>query len=192
MRITFGYPDVADAVVDLTKGRRTSAPQRHTGEGIFFTSKAVDTFSLDANNDQFSVDNAEGDIALGEGHAVGTVVTFTLDLDTTRDLVGVFEPSPRTVTSCAPSRACNSSSMVLSFSADRRQSGSRRGWSSFARWCLTSLESSSWAKGSQTSCSGVADRPSRGGTDGRAGKPRGRVDDRSCRQALNRCGLRAG
>lgn len=55
MRITFGYPDVADAVVDLTKGRRTSAPQRHTGEGIFFTSKAVDTFSLDANNDQFTL-----------------------------------------------------------------------------------------------------------------------------------------
>ncbi|MFT3860308.1 STAS-like domain-containing protein [Micropruina sp.] len=87
---TFGYSDVADAVVDLTKGRRTSAPQRHSGEGIFFTSKAVDLFSLDANGYRFTVDTSEGDVALGEGAGVGTTVTFTLDLHTSRDLVDVF------------------------------------------------------------------------------------------------------
>ncbi len=87
---TFGYPDAADAVVDLTKGRRTSAPQRHSGEGIFFTSKAVDVFSLEANGYRFAVDNLEGDIGLGQGAEVGTSVTVTLGLDTTRDLVSVF------------------------------------------------------------------------------------------------------
>ena len=45
MADSFGYSDVADAVVDLTKGKRTTDPQRHSGEGIFFTSKAVDTFT---------------------------------------------------------------------------------------------------------------------------------------------------
>lgn len=76
---TFGYPDVADAVVDLTKGRRTSAPQ-----------KAVDVFDLEANGYRFTVDNLDGDVALGRGLDVGTTVTLSLDLDTTRDLVGVF------------------------------------------------------------------------------------------------------
>lgn len=87
----FRYPSVADSVVDLTKGRRTTAPQRHSGEGIFFTSKAVDIFSLEANGYLFSVDNLEGDIALGRGVDLGTVVSLSLELHTTRDLVRVFE-----------------------------------------------------------------------------------------------------
>jgi anti-sigma regulatory factor (Ser/Thr protein kinase) len=90
MADSFGYDDVADAVVDLTKGKRTTDPQRHSGEGIFFTSKAVDTFSLDANGYRFVVDNRNAEVALGEGLAVGSTVTMTLDLDTTRKLVDVF------------------------------------------------------------------------------------------------------
>jgi anti-sigma regulatory factor (Ser/Thr protein kinase) len=87
---SFGYDDVADAVVDLTKGKRTTDPQRHSGEGIFFTSKAVDTFTLDANGYRFVVDNRNADVALGQGFTVGTTVTMTLDLDTARKLVDVF------------------------------------------------------------------------------------------------------
>jgi anti-sigma regulatory factor (Ser/Thr protein kinase) len=87
---SFGYDDVADAVVDLTKGKRTTDPQRHSGEGIFFTSKAVDRFALDANGYRFVVDNRNADVALGQGSTVGTTVTMTLDLDTTRKLLDVF------------------------------------------------------------------------------------------------------
>ncbi len=90
MADTFGYDDVADAVVDLTKGKRTTDPRRHSGEGIFFTSKAVDTFSLDANGYRFVVDNRIPDIALGEGLAAGTTVELTLDLDSPRQLIDVF------------------------------------------------------------------------------------------------------
>ncbi|MFZ0528964.1 MAG: DUF4325 domain-containing protein [Propionicimonas sp.] len=90
MADSFGYDDVADAVVDLTKGKRTTDPQRHSGEGIYFTSKAVDTFTLDANGYRFVVDNRNADVALGQGLTVGTTVTMTLDLDTTRKLVDVF------------------------------------------------------------------------------------------------------
>ena len=90
MADSFGYSDVADAVVDLTKGKRTTDPQRHSGEGIFFTSKAVDTFTLDANGYRFVVDNPNTDVALGLGHALGTTVTMTLDLDTTKKLVDIF------------------------------------------------------------------------------------------------------
>ena len=90
MADTFGYDDVADAIVDLTKGKRTTDPQRHSGEGIFFTSKAVDTFSLEANGYRYAVDNRNADVALGDGITVGTTVTITLDLETSRKLVEVF------------------------------------------------------------------------------------------------------
>ncbi len=87
---TFGYDDVADAVVDLTKGKRTTDPSRHSGEGIFFTSKAVDRFSLEANGYRFAVDNLRGDIALGGGVTIGTTVELALNLTTDRSLVDVF------------------------------------------------------------------------------------------------------
>src|SRR6476661_1564660 len=38
--------DAYDALGELTKGKATTDPERHTGEGIFFTSKAVDIFTL--------------------------------------------------------------------------------------------------------------------------------------------------
>lgn len=87
---TFGYDEVADAVVDLTKGKRTTDPSRHSGEGIFFTSKAVDVFGLEANGYRFAVDNLEGDVALGDGITIGTTVELVLDLNTDRSLVDVF------------------------------------------------------------------------------------------------------
>jgi len=42
----FGYDDPRQALLELAKGKITSDPDRHTGEGIFFTSKMFDTFSI--------------------------------------------------------------------------------------------------------------------------------------------------
>jgi anti-sigma regulatory factor (Ser/Thr protein kinase)/predicted transcriptional regulator len=42
----FGYDDPRQALLELAKGKVTSDPDRHTGEGIFFTSKMFDTFSI--------------------------------------------------------------------------------------------------------------------------------------------------
>jgi STAS-like domain of unknown function (DUF4325) len=38
--------DEAHAVLELTKGKCTTDPSRHSGEGIFFTSRVFDTFSI--------------------------------------------------------------------------------------------------------------------------------------------------
>lgn len=38
--------DEREAVLELTKGKLTTDPSRHTGEGIFFTSRMVDEFSI--------------------------------------------------------------------------------------------------------------------------------------------------
>lgn len=55
----------ADAVFELTKGKATSDPANHTGQGIFFTSKVLDVFRLEANGLMWTVDNTLPDQALG-------------------------------------------------------------------------------------------------------------------------------
>jgi excisionase family DNA binding protein len=53
-----------EAVGELTKGKRTSAPNAHTGEGIFFTSKMVAKFSIESQCIQWSCDNLIEDFAI--------------------------------------------------------------------------------------------------------------------------------
>jgi len=60
-----GLPDEAAAAFELTKGKRTTAPDEHSGEGIFFTSRLVNRFGLEANGIRLIVDNDLGDFAIG-------------------------------------------------------------------------------------------------------------------------------
>lgn len=81
-----------EAAAELTKGKRTTWAQRHTGEGIFFTSKVVTLFRLSANGLRLTVDNARDDYALGSSHVHrGTVVEMRLTLPPARTLRSVFE-----------------------------------------------------------------------------------------------------
>jgi anti-sigma regulatory factor (Ser/Thr protein kinase) len=84
-------PDLFASVQELSKGKRTTAPDRHSGEGIFFTSKAVDLFTLAANGIVWTVDNLRRDQALGVSAVrVGTTVRFAVDPRTDRELGAVF------------------------------------------------------------------------------------------------------
>jgi DNA-binding Lrp family transcriptional regulator len=42
-------PDVRQALFELSKGKLTTDPSRHTGEGVFFTSRMFDRFMIYAN-----------------------------------------------------------------------------------------------------------------------------------------------
>jgi excisionase family DNA binding protein len=91
VRSAFDLPDNFAAVAELTKGKRTTARDKHTGEGIFFTSKAVDIFELSANGIRWVVDNLISDQAVGESHVqVGTRVRLRIVADSTRDLAEIF------------------------------------------------------------------------------------------------------
>ena len=48
-----GAEDEHHALLDLAKGRLTTDPKRHTGEGIFFTSRACDLFSINSHHLHF-------------------------------------------------------------------------------------------------------------------------------------------
>lgn len=87
----FGFPTPQEAIVQLEKGKLTSDPSRHSGEGLFFTSKAVTRFRLESQGLAWIVDNVVGDTAIG-GSAVrrGTQVVLTVIPGRTPRLEEVF------------------------------------------------------------------------------------------------------
>jgi excisionase family DNA binding protein len=86
-----GLPDHQAALAELTKGKVTGQPDRHSGEGLFFTSRAVDHFDLQANGLRWTVDNRRGDFAFGAiPLQPGTIVDFAIDCNTDRRLEDVF------------------------------------------------------------------------------------------------------
>jgi anti-sigma regulatory factor (Ser/Thr protein kinase) len=48
------FSDVRDAALELAKGKFTTDPARHTGEGIFFTSKMLDAFDISSSGVYFT------------------------------------------------------------------------------------------------------------------------------------------
>jgi anti-sigma regulatory factor (Ser/Thr protein kinase) len=92
VRTTFGLDSAEDAVGEVSKGKRTSAADRHTGEGIFFTSKMVDVFRLSSSSLCWTVDNLERqDTGLSSiGKADGTKVMCQIDQRATREITEVF------------------------------------------------------------------------------------------------------
>ena len=92
VRERLGLEDDEAALEQLTKGRETTAPERHTGEGIFFTSHMVDRFELDANRLRWIVDTERGDQAVGESpEHPGTRVRCEVDPETERTTLEIFD-----------------------------------------------------------------------------------------------------
>ena len=80
-----------EAVQELSKGKRTTSPKFHTGEGIFFTSKLVDFFRLTSSGVRWTVDNLREDQALGTVPRVaGTTVECRIDPSTDRSTTEIF------------------------------------------------------------------------------------------------------
>jgi STAS-like domain of unknown function (DUF4325) len=97
----FNLPDARYALLELAKGKRTSAPKGHSGEGIFFTSRAFDDFTLYANKLKYS--KMEQWLAKHEPNRLelerldpfpeteGTTVFMSLDCDSKLELRSLFE-----------------------------------------------------------------------------------------------------
>jgi len=92
IRDKFGLETELEALQELSKGKTTTMPSRHSGEGIFFSSKASDWFEISSGTLRWVVDNRRGDMAVGalDPQVTGTEVRFEVDTDTDRDLSLVF------------------------------------------------------------------------------------------------------
>lgn len=88
-------PRADDALIEITKGKRTSAPERHAGEGLFFTLRAMDSGKVEANG-LVVIARTEGDEETEFAHGVsdvqvGTIVTLRISKNTPRRIADVFE-----------------------------------------------------------------------------------------------------
>ena len=93
LRLRLHLEDHLHALQELSKGKVTTAPEAHSGEGLFFTSKAVARFRLVANGWGWLVDNELRDATVEERPAgAGTRVELELDATSTTPLEDTFAP----------------------------------------------------------------------------------------------------
>ncbi|OIP06741.1 histidine kinase [Candidatus Berkelbacteria bacterium CG06_land_8_20_14_3_00_43_10] len=81
-----------EAMQDLLKGKTTTAPRAHSGEGIFFTSKSADIFILESFGFKMVVDTIAKDVFLEKQKrsTKGTRVSFEILLASKKHTVDVF------------------------------------------------------------------------------------------------------
>jgi anti-sigma regulatory factor (Ser/Thr protein kinase)/biotin operon repressor len=92
----FDLADENAAVGELIKGKTTTKPEKHAGEGLFFTSKVSDKLSLRSHKIDLSFDNVMNDVFIEEKRFLkGTDIFFNISKRSKRSLAKVFnEYSP--------------------------------------------------------------------------------------------------
>lgn len=84
--------DPREAILELAKGKLTTDPAHHTGEGIFFSSKVMDAFDIRSGTLHFMHDEWGADVLLERpANAPGTLVLMRLANDSARTLQEVFD-----------------------------------------------------------------------------------------------------
>jgi hypothetical protein len=72
-------PDENSAIGELIKGKTTTMREKHTGEGIFFTSKMADKMFFRSSRTKLFFDNQKKDIFIEEMKKIrGTEVFFSI------------------------------------------------------------------------------------------------------------------
>lgn len=82
--------DERHAIFELSKGKLTTNPAQHSGEGIFFTTRAFDRTGIRAGN-LLSLHNASGDWMIGDESRIdGTTVHLKIDVDSPHSMNDVY------------------------------------------------------------------------------------------------------
>ena len=86
--------DIRESVLHLIKGKFTTAPDYHSGEGIFFSSRAFDVFTIYSNGLLYVRDNSQDDWFIEDrenSKGKGTIVTMEIMKNSKRDLQDIFD-----------------------------------------------------------------------------------------------------
>ncbi|MCL2881178.1 MAG: hypothetical protein FWF29_13125, partial [Treponema sp.] len=124
----FKLPDEKDALLELAKGKRTTDKKRHSGQGIFFTSKAFDNFFIVSNEIIFGSAPDNADRIKTDRNNFSTLVYMGMAYNSGKKLKDVFDefsteiPGDFDKTSI-PIRLTNSSDLVSRSQARRILSG---------------------------------------------------------------------
>jgi hypothetical protein len=88
----FHLPDQRYAILELAKGKLTTDPTRHTGEGIFFSSRMFDRFAIGAGQTYFGHKFGDDeDWIMAWNSPFGTSVFMELDNHTNRTSKKIFD-----------------------------------------------------------------------------------------------------
>ena len=89
----FRLLDERHSVLELSKGKLTTDPTRHTGEGIFFSSRLFDNFAILSGNVYFSHTHNEIEdwILESQKEQTGTYVFMELMNNTSRKIKQIFD-----------------------------------------------------------------------------------------------------
>jgi anti-sigma regulatory factor (Ser/Thr protein kinase) len=93
-----GLSDTLHAILELSKGKLTTDPKRHTGEGIFFSSRIFDTFTISSGKLYFthfnkpnSIEGSDWLLENKDESIEGTAIRMKIRLDSTRTTKDVFD-----------------------------------------------------------------------------------------------------
>jgi len=87
----FHLDDQRHAILELSKGKLTTDPKRHSGEGIFFSSRMFDEFAILSGKFYFSSSAGIDWLHDREKEIAGTAVFMTLNTNTSRTMKEVFD-----------------------------------------------------------------------------------------------------
>ncbi len=89
----FNLDDPLHAILELSKGKLTTDPIHHSGEGIFFTSRIFDRFTILSGNLSFAHLESDNDWLLENKEVVflGTLVGLRINLHSKRSTQQVFD-----------------------------------------------------------------------------------------------------
>ena len=93
IRSFFGFADDQQAVLELAKGRLTTDRARHSGEGLFFVSRAFDVFEICSDRVLFRHDTRRQrwDLEPANDCPRGTRVTLVIAVNSQRKLQDIFD-----------------------------------------------------------------------------------------------------
>ena len=87
----FNLPDETSAIQELIKGKTTTMREKHTGEGVFFTSKSGDIVTFRSHKINLIFDSIKKDIFVEEKKFIkGTEVKLSISKNSKRDLKKIF------------------------------------------------------------------------------------------------------
>lgn len=87
----FHLEDQRHAILELSKGKLTTDPKRHSGEGIFFTSRMFDEFEITSGKFYFNSSAGTDWLLDNEKEMVGTHVFMTISTAASRTMKEVFD-----------------------------------------------------------------------------------------------------
>lgn len=94
IRAALNLADPREALLELSKGKLTTAPERHAGEGIFFTSRMFDNFSIVSGELVYLARASDDDdwlFEFADGKSTpGTAVNMNISTYSTRTIQDIF------------------------------------------------------------------------------------------------------